>query len=160
MKDVNDDTKRIGGKTIGETSIVISLPAYEIGDVVGGLIEFNTQSSAGGGGRITDFYLTDAHNQSEPYTLYLFDQKPTEIDDGDPFESVLTIADMGKLIDIVDLETGHYVPLNSLGWAHIPSLSLDFDARKGNLYLYAVPTATPDQDATDDLKMWLTLLLN
>lgn len=159
VTDFNDDTQRVDGVTTGQTSIVITLPAYVAGDVVGGLIEFNVHS-AGGGGRITDFYLTDAANQSEAFTLYFFDQKPTVIADADPFAGSIVIGDIDKLIAVEDLVAGRYKTINSLGWARLPDLEMNFEASEGIIYMYAVAVATPDYAAATDLKMSTTALLN
>jgi hypothetical protein len=153
----NDCTQKIAGHTTGETTLVISTAAYVIGDAVGGLIEFDVHS-AGGGGRITDFYLVDEDNQSEPYTLYFFDKKPTVVADADPWEANMTAADIGKKIKTQALAT--YETINSIDQAHIEGIDQDFEASEGKLYLYMIPSATPDYTDTDKLKAWVTVLLN
>ena len=160
MGQENDFTKKIEGVTSGEETIVISLDPYSAGDVVGGLIVFDTHLSPGGGGRITDFYLTDATGQQEPYTLYFFDKLPVEIDDADPFDGAQVIADMDKLIAIEDLPAGRYTVLNSLSQVHLPDLEINFEAQHGKLGLFAVPVATPDYDVITDIQMFITVLLN
>jgi hypothetical protein len=159
MNEIHDCTRTIGAVTTEQTSVVVSITEYTAGDVVGGLIELSIPSP-GGGGKITDIYLTDAANQSEPYTIYIYDEKPTVIADHAVWATAQVIADLGKLIRKVDLAAGNYTTINSLGWAHIPNVDQDFEASNGKLYMYFVPTATPDYAATTDITISATMLLN
>jgi len=156
---INDLTRRVDAVTNGQTSVVVDTDAYTAGDVVGGLLVFPVHSG-GGGGRITDIYLTDAANQSEPYTLYIFDALPTAIADDAAFAGSIVIGDLDKLIAIESLGVGDYTTINSLGWAHLPNLEINFESANGLLYMYAIPLATPDYAAATDVKVSMTVLLN
>ena len=142
-----------------DVALTVDTDAYTAGDVVGGLITV-PMHSAGGGGRITDIYLTDAANQSEPYTIYIFRQKPTVIADDAAWPGTLAIGDLDKLIRKVSLAAAHYTAINSLGWAHIPDLEINFQITDGNLYFYLVAVETPDYAAAGDVKLHVTALLN
>jgi hypothetical protein len=131
MSELNDLTRRINAVTTGQTSVVISIAAYTAGDAVGGLLEFDV-SSGGGGGRITDIYLTDAANQSEPYTIHIFDSKPTVVADADEFDGAMLITDLDKKIATETMSAGDYTSINSLGWAHIP-VTINFQSTVGIL---------------------------
>jgi hypothetical protein len=157
--EIFDLTKRINAVTTTETSVVVSIAAYTALDTVGGLLEFAVHSG-GGGGRITDIYLTDAADQSEPYTIYIFDEKPTVVADADAFAATLVIGDIDKLIAIESIAIGDYNSINSLGHAHIANLDINFEAPVGILYMYFVAVATPDYAATTDIKISATVLLN
>jgi len=136
----------------------VALTAYTAGDVVGGLITIPVDSP-GGGGRITDIYLTDAADQTEPYTIYLFDKRPTAIADDAAWPTGLLIGDLDKLIHSESLLAAHYSSINSLGWAHIADLEIDFQITDGNLYAYYVAVATPDYAAVTDIKTHYMMLV-
>jgi len=129
--------------------------AYTALDVVGGLITIPVPS-AGSGGVITDIYLRDAANQNAAYTLFIYREAPTAIADGDTFSSGTTIADQLKLLHVVNLLAAHYTDIITtgavtIGWAHIPDLSLKYDTLDGNLYMYMRAVATPDYALVTDL---------
>lgn len=164
---INDDHARIDGKTLNRTTeipnplgIVITAGAYSAGDVVGGTIVFDVYSS-GGGGIISDIYLTDAENIAAAYTLYIFDELPTEIADNGAWPTGIDIDDLKGLIAKIDLGAGLYLAaINSLRWAHIPNVDQKFETESGNLYMYLVPTTGPTFGATDDIQMSMLVQRN
>lgn len=158
---VIDNTKKIRATAEDGTPFVVDTDAYTAGDVVGGLLVLPLPPTAGLGGRITDIYLTDAVNQSEPYTIYIYDDEPTDIADDAAWEASQAIADLDKLLKIQSLAAGDYTTINSLGFAHIPDLAIDFDTPDSRrLFVYLVPTATPAYTDETDLKLFFMCLLN
>jgi hypothetical protein len=125
---------------------------------VGGLLEFNAQE-ASGGGVVNAIRLVDEDAQSEPFSLYLFNAKPTVVADADAFATAMTVADLRKLMAVVPIVAGDYVTLNSLTYVHLDLVSLlghplIFNSSAG-LWGYLVPTATPDYAHADAL--WIGL---
>ena len=131
----NDDTQKIFGATKGKDNIVVTVGAYSANDVVGGLLEFDVHGASdniGGGGRITDIYLTDARNQAVEYTLYIFDVEPTAIADNGAWPTGIDIDDQNAMILEQALATARYATtINSLDRAHIPDIDQDFSAPLG-----------------------------
>lgn len=135
-------------------ALTVSTTAYTAGDVVGGLLTIPA-GSAGGGGILRQVLITDAANQKEAYTLYLFDAAPTTIDDADAFAPV--IADLNKIAATMAIAALDYVEVNSLAYA-IKSPDLEFCLNTGsNLYAYLVAGDTPDYAAATDLALKFTL---
>lgn len=148
-------------KTItAEPTITVATTAYTASDVVGGLLTFSLPS-ASGSGALCQFRLTDAANQKEPYTLYLFDAAPSTI--ADDAAAALTIADLKKCIARVDIAAADYTTINSLAIAIVDvveenaAIFYKTDG-KGNLYGYLVAGDTPDYAAATDLACRLTAL--
>lgn len=156
---VNDNTRRLDGVTTGQTSIVIDTNEHVAGDSLGGLIEFDVHR-AGGGGRITDFYLEDEHEQEAAITLYFFDKKPTVIADNVAVLAGLSLADKKAIIKIQSLST--YVDLTGVSKAslHGNDIEQNFEAINGKLYMYAVIGETKTYNAATDITMSLIALLN
>ena len=157
MSNLNDNTRRLLGVTTGQTSIVISTGAYAAGDSLGGLIEFDVRR-AGGGGRLTDFYLEDVGNQSAAMTLYFFDKKPTVIADNAAVLSGLALADIQANILTKALVT--YEVMNSIGKVHLSHIEQDFESTSGKLYLYAVMDGIITYPAATNISMSIIALLN
>jgi hypothetical protein len=134
-------------------SLVVTLNAYSANDVVGGLITIPA-NSASGGGVIRQVLITDAANQKEPYTLYLFDAEPTTIANDAAFAP--TIADLKKIAATMAIAALDYVEVNSLAYA-IKSPDLEFSVLGGSLYAYLVAGDTPDYAAVTDLTLKFTL---
>lgn len=135
-------------------ALVVTLDAYTIGDVVGGLITIDV-SSAGGGGVIRRVMLVDDADQKEPFTLYLFDQKPSVIANDAAFAP--TVADLKKIIAKVSIAAGDYETLNGNAIAIKEQLEIDYTCVDGNLYGYLVAVDTPDYAAAGDLTLRLTV---
>ncbi len=157
VDNIKDNTRRIDGVTTEQTSIVISTGAYAAGDSLGGLLEFDVHS-AGGGGRITDFYLEDEHEQDAAITLYFFDKKPTVIADNAAVLAGLSLADKKAIIKIQALAT--YVDLTGVSKASIHNIDQDFEAISGKIYAYAVIGEIKTYNAATDITASLTALLN
>jgi len=155
-----DNTRKPFGYTLAGTSLVVTAGAYTAADVVGGTIVFDV-TSAGGGGRITDIYLTDAANQAVAMTLFLFDIKPTAIADNGAWDTGIDIDDLDGMIAVISLTAGHFATtINSLDWAHIGDVDQDFATKDGHLYMYAVCVTGPTYAAVTDVKISMTVLLN
>lgn len=137
--------------------LAVTLSAYTIGDVVGGLITINVSGGAatGGGGVLRRLMLVDDADQKEPYTLYLFDQKPGVIANDDAFAP--TVADLKKMIAKVSIAAGDYVTLNGNAIAIKEQLEIDYTCVEGYLYGYLVAVDTPDYAAAADLTLRLTV---
>lgn len=138
----------------------ITLDAYTANDVVGGLMTFKVAPTSGSG-IIRAILITDAESQAEPYSLYFFDAEPTAIADAVTFAPV--IADLKKIVDVVDLAAADYTTTNSLDYAVLGShedtaMEIYFTTESGNLYMYAVANAsTPNYAAADDLSFTLMI---
>lgn len=164
---INDDHERIFGATLNRTTlipstagIVVTDGAYTALDVVGGTIVFDVHS-AGGGGVISDIYLTDAANQAVAYTLYLFDGLPTEIADNDGWPGSIDIDDLDNRIAKIDLAVGRYLPaINSLRSAQIPNVDQKFAAPTGFLSMFLVCATGPTFAATTDIQMSMLIQKN
>jgi len=143
-------------KTI-DVPIVVTTPAYEANDVVGGLLTISVHS-AGGGGIIRRLAITDAANQKEAYALHFFDQSPTVIADAAAYAP--TIADLKKLIGSVAIAALDYVELNSMAVVIKAAVGIEFESSDGNIYAYLVAVATPDYAAVTDLNMRMTVDLD
>jgi hypothetical protein len=148
----------IHGNTITvDTALTVATSAYTAADVVGGLITLNV-GSPGGGGVVRSVILVDDAAQSEPYKLYLFDTKPSVIADDAAFAP--TVADLKKLVGIIDIVAGDYVTLNGNVIALRTGLSIDYVCSVGNLYAYLVAVDTPDYAAATDLTLRVTVWAN
>lgn len=141
-----------------DESLTVDTDAYSANDVVGGLLTLNIAKSSGGGGLLRRIILVDDHNQSEPFTLYLFDATPTSFADDAAFAP--TNADLEKLIGTVAITAGDYVTVNSNGYAIVDDIDLEFNPLDGNVYAYLVCGETPDYNAATDLHLRLFYWIN
>lgn len=136
----------------------IGTDAYTAGDVVGGLMTFAV-GGVGLSGSIRSVIVVDDHSQEEQYELYFFYALPSTIADDAAFAP--TLADLKKLVSTVTLATADWTTLNSndvaiLGGHEDTAMDIPFTSEDGNLYLYAVATDTPDQNAATDLTFIVT----
>lgn len=136
-----------------QLALTVGTDAYTAGDVVGGLLEFDVVES-GGGGVVGQIEIADDHDQKEPYKLYLFNAAPTTIADDAAFAP--TIADLKKLIGIVEIAAADYSTINSNAWAQVRDINIWYSAQTGTLYGYLVADETPDYNAATDLTITLT----
>ena len=127
-------------RTIG-LELTVTLDPYTAGDVVGGLLEFSSGDSSGGG--ITNkLRLVDEDSQPEPYKLYVFREKPSVIANDAVFAP--TVADLRKLIAVIPIVEGDYVTINTFDYAHVTlEQPLVFNGN-GSLWAYLVADDTPD----------------
>lgn len=137
----------------------ITLNAYTANDVVGGLMTF-TFTEPTFDGAIRSVLVTDAANQSEGYTLYIFNELPSTIANDAPFAPV--IADLKKIATTVTVAAGDYTSVNSLAWALLgghedAQMEIFVHSNTGKLYMYAEATSTPDYAAVDDLAFKIAL---
>lgn len=137
-----------------DVALTVTLAAYTAGDVVGGLLTIPATHAAGGG-TLRQVSITDAANQKEPYTLYLFDAAPTTIANDAAFAP--DIADLKKIAGTVAIAALDYTTVNSLAYAVKTGVDIEFAAPTGNLYAYLVAGDTPDYAAAGDLAMRFTL---
>lgn len=136
-----------------QLSPTISTTAYTANDVVGGLLEFDVVES-GGGGVVGQIEIADDHDVKAAFKLYLFNAAPTTIANDAAFAP--TIADLQKLIGIVEIAAADYSTINGNAWAQVKDLNIWYSAQTGTLYGYLVSDATPDYNATTDLTITLT----
>jgi hypothetical protein len=142
-------------KTVG-LELTVALTAYTAGDVVGGLLEFDI-SDASGGGICSTLRMVDEDSQAEIYTLYVFNDKPTVIADGDAFATAVTVADLRKRIATIPIVAANYNTLNSMDYVDLDLTHADVLGRSlvfngnGKLWAYLVATETPDYTNADTL---------
>lgn len=135
-----------------EAALTVSTDAYTAGDVVGGLITFD-MSVAPEGALLNGIVITDAANQKEAYTLWLFNEAPTTIADADAFAP--DIDDLNAVIRRISIAATDYVTVNSLAHGQVDGGNIQLPANRGKLYGYLVAVDTPDYAAATDL--WLAL---
>ena len=139
-----------------DLELTVTLSAYTAVDVVGGLLEFDVYS-ASGGGILNSIMLIDEDNQSEAYTLYIFDDTPSTIADAANFAP--TIVDMRKLIATISISS--YTTINSIAYCYVDDINKVFgNLTKRVLYAYLVAVATPDYVNADALYMRWSVLTN
>lgn len=138
----------------GTSGITVTLDAYTAGDVVGGLLEFDI-SDGSGGGVVNAIRMVDEDSQAEPYSLYVFNDKPTVIANDAAF--ALTVADMRKLIAVVPIVAGDYVTHSTFDYVHLNLTDSAVLGRplifngNGKLWAYLVAGSTPDYANADTL---------
>lgn len=149
-------------KEIKQVSVTptISTGAYTAGDVVGGLMTFTVSDLTPVEGILRSILITDDHNQSEEYTLYVFNAVPSTIANDAAFAP--TLADLKKLITTVGIASGDYTTSNSNAWALLGGhedtiMEIHFHSDTGAIYIYAVAVATPDYNADGDLSIKITV---
>jgi hypothetical protein len=142
--------------TIQPDSLAVATAAYTANDVVGGLLTFSIDQSFDIDGALLQYVmLNDAANQSEAFSLWLFNDTPTTIADADAFAP--TIGDLNKRIgNPISISTSTSV--NSLSYGTSSNLTRTLQFSKGKLYAYLVCTDTPDYAATTDLTLFLSLI--
>lgn len=146
-----------------EVPITVTLDPYVAGDAVGGRLTLTPPDSFGSC-YIAWARLIDDADQAEPFALWAFYAAPTSIDDADPF--TMTEADWQKWFTTLDIAEGDYDQTGSEACAiasgkdktsgeyHMAPMPVD-----GNLYLYLVPSATPDYADADDLTLHVALMV-
>lgn len=135
----------------------IGTVAYTAGDVVGGLMTFGI-TDQGFDGQLSSILVTDAAAQGEAYTLYVFEAVPSTIADDAAFAP--TLADLKKLVTTVAVGTadyGHGGSMALLGGHEDTEMKVPVHSNNGDLYIYAVAVATPDQVAVTDLTFTATV---
>lgn len=138
-------------RTVG-LELTVTLTAYTAGDVVGGLLEFDISDDTGGG-LVNRVRLVDEDSQAEPYTLYIYNDKPAVIANDAAF--AVTVADLRKLIAVVSIVAGDYVTVSTFDYVHKDlSQPLIFNGN-GKLWAYLVAGDTPDYANADSL--WIGL---
>jgi hypothetical protein len=134
--------------------------AYTAGDVVGGLMTFAV-TPQGFDGEIKSVLVTDAANQKEPYTLYVFNEAPTTFADQAAF--MPTAADLNKLVTTVTVGTADYTTsASTIGYALLgghedTDMAIPVHSDNGDLYIYAVAASTPDYTTASDLVLTVTV---
>lgn len=146
----------IVNKTVVVTpDLSVDTDAYTDGDVVGGLLDITDLCGGGGGGTIRQILLTDAASLAAVYELYIFDGKPTDIADDAAFASNVVIADLNKLVAVVDIAATDYVTINSLDYALLTDQRIAHGT--GQLWCYLVLNgSTPNYTAATDLTLKFT----
>ena len=150
----------IHNKTVAVTP-TIDTDAYTANDVVGGLMTF-AFGGVGGSGSIRSITIADDDDEKAAFTLYIFNAAPSTIADDAAFAP--TIADLKKLVTTVLVEAGDYATVNSNAYAILgghedlatKNMDIPYASADGNLYMYAVCTATPTYTAATDLTFTIT----
>jgi len=149
-------------RRVKEVSVTptVGTDAYTAGDVVGGLMSFQFTGHHPFDGIIRSVRLVDDYAQSEEYTLYIFNQKPSTIADDAAFAP--TEADLLKLVTTVAVATGDWAEINSNDWALLgehedTAMGVYVHSYNGYLYMYAQAADTPDYNAADDLTITMTV---
>jgi hypothetical protein len=139
-----------------EVQPTITTSAYSANDIVGGLITFSVASPSNCG-IINKIKVTDADNEGAVLDVYIFDDVPTTIANGDA--AALLIADLDKLVCKVEIAAADYEAVNSLKFAIKEDINAVYKANaQGNLYAYIVCTGTPTYAAATNLKITLSAL--
>lgn len=144
----------------------LSLTAYSIGDVVGGLLDFGVVGQEAAGNifgksvtaKLQQIKICDDANQKEPFVLYLFASQPATIANDAAF--ALAFADIKKIIGKVSIAADQYITVGADAIAYVqvtPDMYFEFNANK-HLYGYLVAVDTPDYAAATDLFIELTFL--
>jgi hypothetical protein len=135
-------------------ALTISTSQYAAGDVVGGLLTFDT-SLLVQGAILNQVVIVDDDNEKAVFDLYLFNAAPTTIADNASTTGALVIADHKKVITRVPVVAADYITLNSNAIAVVTDVNNVIPASLGLMYGYLVCTGTPTYTATTDL--WLAL---
>lgn len=131
----------------------VTAGAYSAGDVVGGLLTFDSLTSAGGGVTVRAVRIVDDANQKAAMKLYLFDSNPGAIADNAAF--TLTAANLETCTARIEIGAGHYETVGSDAIALVQDVSISV-AGGGAIYGYLVTNgSTPTYGATDDLSITL-----
>jgi hypothetical protein len=140
-------------------ALTVDTNAYSASDVVGGLITFAI-NSASETLLLDRIRLVDDDDEKAACKLYLFNDTPSTIADDAAFAP--TVADLKKLVAIVEIAAADYTTLNSNAVAFVTigegELNIVKASNKGNLYGYLVCDATPTYTAAADLTLTLTAL--
>lgn len=136
----------------------VGTDAYTAKDVVGGLMTFGI-TDQGFDGQLCSIMVTDAAAQGEAYDLYVFESVPSTIADDAAFAP--TLADFNKLVTTVEVGTNDYSHGGSVAvvgdFDDTPQRLVLMHSDNGNIYMYAVAVATPDQAGTVDLTFTATV---
>lgn len=138
---------------LNRTKIVDKTPtitagAYSAADVIGGLQTLDV-ANAGGGGILRNIIIADDDNEKAEITFYFFSAAPTTIADNAAFAPV--IADLKNFVGKVVVAATDYTTVNLNAYGLKSAIDMHFVIPTGNLYVYAVVTATPTYAAATDL---------
>lgn len=141
-----------------DTALTISTDAYSAGQVVGGLLQFAVEQRATApAGLAFGAMIVDSDDVGGEYTLYLFNDKPTVINDGAAFATNITAADLKKQIG-QELSIDTYTDHGSLQRSYTAWSANEephWRGGDGNIYGYLVAAGEPDFDNTDALSVGL-----
>lgn len=148
-------------REVRPTILAVSLTAYSISDVVGGLLTFEVANAAGSG-VINWLRLVDDAAQSEPCVLYLFNDVPTIIADNAAF--AVAVSDLKQCFAKVPVAVGDYVTISDgefdNNFAIKTDLGISFVAGTGRIYGYLVTGGAPSYLATTDLDLTLGIWMD
>jgi hypothetical protein len=148
-----------------EVPITVTLDPYVANDVIGGTLSA-TVGQRRGGCFIYAVKLIDGATQAEPFTLYVFDDNPSAIADGDAH--VPTEADWQKYIGKIAIANSDYdtsgteadcAVVYGLGGSNTGNFVHADALEDDKLYFRLVPSATPDYAAADDLTMYVAIYI-
>lgn len=131
---------------------IISIAQYAKNDVVGGLLTFTAFNRATGGSGIRTVVLVDNAGQGAAIRLWLFNEKPLEIDDTVQYAAIPKL-DLSKLFGIIDIEPSDYLNVGSIKVAvkhFLPDVA--YLLVGGNVFVYMVTIdSEPTYTQIDDL---------
>ena len=136
-------TKHTNNNAFG-VNITPDTSAYADGDVVGGLLRFDSER---GSSAIVSVLVHDDDNEGAVFDLYLFDEEPTTIADNAAFTP--TIADLQKRIATIAVDT--YATVNSIKVAtiHLAQTGTIVPFSGNNLYGYLITNGSTPTYAAD-----------
>lgn len=141
---------------IADVPITVGTSAYTAGDVVGGTLTSAALPLYEGCGELAWVRLSDAADQKEAYTLYVYNSNPSVIADDAAFAP--TVADWAKTLGRISIAAADYDASGSYACAFSDAIdtttlqNIPFDSlAKGVLYFRLVAIDTPDYAAATDL---------
>lgn len=139
-------------------TITVNASAYESGDAIGGKITLSDVMDVSGGSAILDSILmTDEDNQKPVGKWYIFQSDPSGSTLTDDIAAAIAVADLSKLLGVVDVASGDWHSTDTKGFAVKVNLNLGMKA-SGSKHLYAayVTTGTPTFTGTTKFKARFT----
>lgn len=141
-----------------EVPVTVTLAAYSIGDVVGGLLSC-TVPEINGGGYIAWIRLVDDADQKEPFWLWCFYDTPATIANDAAF--TMTEADWTKHFTKIAITAADYDATGSEACAIVAGkdyYAADYllfppMVTQGLMYFYLQAIDTPDYADADDLTL-------
>ena len=150
--------------TMVDLPLIISISAYDAGDVVGGQIEI-PMAAIPVGGMVAEALLFDDDDRKAALSLHLFDSQPAVIADQAAF--ALAFADLKKEIGEIAFATAGYRTHNGNAYSRVggndalTGEKIEFRTKKsGTLWAYLVTPGGVTYLTTTALYLRLKLLVN
>ena len=108
--------------------------AYGAGEIFGGLqtVFDATLARSYDGLIVRTMNLTDLGNQQKDLVLHLFNEKPTDFNDHDDFDTIASAEDLRKRRRTVEISSLSYRVANSIAYQDLLNINADLDTRKGS----------------------------